>query len=104
MSNFTENIQVISVDYVLNNDEYTKNSIHAIPINDNIQVSVIPMVLITMDEINIERNRKFKFQFLTSLILCSFGITIIIIVIYTNNNNNNKNSHSINPISNNSTI
>lgn len=98
MSNFTENIQVISVDYLLNNDEDTKNSIHAIPINDNIQI------LITMDEINNERNRKFKFQFLTSFILCCFGITIIIIVIYTNNNNNNKNSHSINPISNNSTI
>ena len=90
--------QIVCIDYIekLNENENTENIIHAIPIDENNEISIVPAVLV-------ERHTQYKYSFVSlSVILCCFScfsIIIITISIATITNKNDK-SLSKNSISN----
>jgi hypothetical protein len=101
MSYFSQNIDIVSIDYIekLNDNENTENINHAIPINnENREISIFPLVIIPDN-----RPIQYKHKIIsTSIILFCFSIIIIIIAIHTLINNKKHNSLSTTPISNSS--
>ena len=93
MSYLFPNSEIVSIDYVekLSEDEDIENIIHATPIQDNNQISILPLVVV-------EKNIKYKYRIIsTSVILCCFSIIIITIAVSTlNRNNYNSSKNSIN--------
>ena len=81
---YSQNFPIVTIDYVqkLNENENTENIIHAIPLQENNEISIIPLLVI-------ERNTKYKYRIIsTSVILCCFSIIIITIAVNSMNRNN----------------
>jgi len=84
MSCFSKNAQIISVE-PLNENEDIGNMVHAIPVYDDIELSIFPSLLSNHHE----RRIPYKYKVVsTSVILCCFSIIIITIAVSTINRNN----------------
>jgi len=86
MSCCSKNVQIVAVEYVqpLNYNEDIENMIHAIPVNDDNEIIVVPSLIITYHESRI----PYKYKIVsTSVILCCFSIIIITIAVSSINSN-----------------
>ena len=83
MSCFSKNAQIISVE-PLNENEDIGNMVHAIPVYDDIELSIVPSLLSNQHERRIPHKYKIVS---TSVILCCFSIIIITIAVSTINRN-----------------